>query len=265
MPNTTNEVAYKEQLIRLLLFPLEIAGIENQDSKNFDEDYRKRLKFQFITDWKRYRACVDLIEDTECAIDNFFQYQLGDLSRENRSLGEKYLRLYGILNAVYLQMSGFVELMKLINYPYHKDISRLFEQSDIYKLRNIAGAHTVDYAFDKDFDKLKSTGRKKTSFRIMQSDLEETGSKITTIDENGVKLQFNMLDILGNYERNSTDIIVKLVRYLLGTLIIRKEDKNKVEDRVKILLNNLLDYSTIDKNRDYFEKQFKEIKRKYSI
>lgn len=42
----------------------------------------------------------------------------------------------------------------------------------------------------------------------MQSDLEETGSKITTIDENGVKLQFNMLDILGKYERNSTDIIL---------------------------------------------------------
>lgn len=260
MKEENQEVAYKEQLIRLLLLPLEIAGVETQDSKNFSEDYRKRLKFQFETDWKRYRGCVDLIEDTECAIENFFRYQLGDLSRENTSIGEKYLRLYGILNAVYLQMAGIVELSKLINYPNNEEIRELFKRSDILRLRNIAGAHTVNYAFDKDLDVTKLSKRNTTSFRIMQSDLEETGSKITAIDENGITFQFNMLEILSEYDRISTDLIVKLIHSLSGTLIIGKDHKNEIKSRTSLILRNLLNYSDINKNKDYLDRQMEEMR-----
>jgi len=61
--NSNENTVYKDQITHFLLLLLEIAG-----SDDFEEAYRKRLKFQKQTDWKKFRASVDLLDDTEYAI-----------------------------------------------------------------------------------------------------------------------------------------------------------------------------------------------------
>lgn len=241
------ETTHKEQLTYLLLLPLQIAGAEAEREKDFEEAFRKRLKFQKQNDWKRYRASVDLLDDTEYAIISGFEYQLGDINNQNRDIGEIFLRLYGILNAVYLQMSAFKEIANLLNYNSGEKISENFERLDIYRLRNIAAAHTVDFRYDKEFQS-KYGIKKSTSFRIIQSCLEKTGSYILAQDENDIRLEFNLLKALTEYEKRATELLVELIHHTIKTLVHKKEDKNEVRRRLDELLPYLPDYGKMNKN-----------------
>ncbi len=261
------EVTYKSQITHLLLNLLEIAGRDTQYAENFEEAYRKRLQFQKQTDWKRFRASVDLLDDTESAIQSVFRYQLGDLSNNNKDCGEMNLRLYGILNAVYLQMSAYKVIANLLNYPERDNITSFFEQLDIYKLRGIAGAHTVDYTYDKQTLVNQKGIHKKTSFRVVQMHLENTGRKITVLDENNITYEFNLLKILAEYEKLATDLLVRLITHSINSLVNTKEDKAFFRDRLKELLPNLMDYSKLDQNKKYWDNLINSInrtsKRKY--
>lgn len=247
------EIVYKEQVTKLLLLLLEIAGHDTTYSDSFEEDYRKRLKFQKQTDWKRFRASIDLLDDTEYALMSFFKYQLGDLKNKNSDLGEVYLRLYGILNAVYLQMNAFKELSKLLNYPKRDIVSKDFEKLDIYKLRGIAGSHTVDYLYDKETFTQQKNIHRTTSFRIVQMHLEKTGSKIVTIDENNLTFEFNLLICLYEYERIATELLINLINHSIKTLVYDKDTKIEMRRRLEELLLNLMDYTTLDENKKYNE------------
>lgn len=245
------EIAHKEQLTHLLLILLEIAGNDVKYSVDFEEAYRKRLRFQKQTDWKRYRASVDLIEDTEQAILSAFRYQLGDLNNKNRDYGETYLRLYGVLNAVYLQMNALKEIANLLNYPERKEVMPKFEALRIYKLRNIAGAHTTDYKYSNQEILELSGARKTTSFRVLQKYLDKTGKNIQVLDENNVSLNFNLLSLLTEYESLATELLIKLIIHIKERLMFTKEDKAWMQERLDELLPNLIDYSTMDMNKDY--------------
>jgi hypothetical protein len=258
---TSIEIIYKEQLTHLLLWILDIAGQDIQNSKDFEEDYKKRLKFQKKTDWKRYRASVDLLDDTEYALISFFKYQLGDVRNKNNDPGELYLRLYGILNAVYLQMNAFKELSNLLNYPDRNNVPKSFECLDIYKLRGIAGAHTVDYLYDKE-TLIKQKGiQRSTSFRIYQMYLEKTGGKIEVIDENDLIYTFNLMTCLLEYEKIATELLLNLIHHSIKSLVSEKKTKKKMQDRLKEYLSNLVDYSKLDENRKYKEREHRKLKK----
>lgn len=255
------EIIYKEQITHLLLLILDIAGYDTRHSKDFEEEYKKRLKFQKQTDWKRYRASIDVLNDTEYAIMSAFKYQLGDLSNNNYDSGEIYIRLYGILNAVYLQMNAYKEIAFLVNFPKKDDLSKLFEELDIYKLRGIAGSHTPKYLHD---DKtVKDNGiNKTTSFRIIQFHLEKTGSKIVAQDENDITFNFNLLKCLTEYEKIVTDLLIQLINHVIKVLVLKKEDKEEMRNRLKEMLPNLIDYSKINENKKFEKKRDKGLKKK---
>lgn len=244
------EVVYKEQITRLFLVILEIAAKDVKNDSNFETNYQKRLKFQKITDWKKYRACVDLIDDTEYAIFSAFQYQLGDISN-NKDFGEKYLRLYGVLNAVYLQMNAISNLANLLNYPQRNEIMPNFQNLDIYKLRGIAGAHTTDYMYDKITLASYSSIHKNTSFRIVQMHLEKTGSKIVVLDENNIQFEFNLLSVLSEYENIEREIIVSLINHMIDTMFFKQEQKIELRKNLNNLLPKLIIYANVNKNNDY--------------
>lgn len=58
--------------------------------------------------WNQLCAAMDIIEDTESAVDAYLQH---DFPADN---GEKYLRIYGILQGLYLQQDALVELIDAI-------------------------------------------------------------------------------------------------------------------------------------------------------
>ncbi len=234
----TPEPTYKEDLAGILLTLLEIAGIENRGSANFERDYQKYLKFQQEIDWKRYRASLDLLVDADYAIQEAFKHQLG--KKDDSSIGEHYLRLYGALNAVYLQMSAYETIAKLVNFPQRNTVESNFKGLGIYKLRNLAAAHTLDYEYD---DVIKSK-----TFRLMQADLSYSGNRITMISENGDRYHYNFMELLAEYDLLTTQLLIDLVNHVIEKLVFKKEYRLELRGRLQDRLGTLINYSTLNRN-----------------
>ncbi len=92
---------------------------------------------------------IDTIEDTCEALLNFEAEGIGD------SNGEKYLRLYGVFQAVFIQQSAIEHLCKSLVKPFPKikDISDRIDVVEanfpnwhfLRELRNMAVGHPIEY------------------------------------------------------------------------------------------------------------------------
>ena len=60
-----------------------------------------------------------------------------------------YLRLYGLLNAVYIQQNAMLRLFKLMNLRDLKSATNLVKGLQIRRLRHKLGAHSLDFREDK--------------------------------------------------------------------------------------------------------------------
>lgn len=257
---TERKEVYKSEIFHLLMLLLEHAKWQTVKQDCTYEAMAKYLKFQHTTDWRRYQSSIHLLEDTDLAIRSAFEYQLGDLSQSNRDYGEMNLRLYGILNAVYLQMGAYEVIMNLLNYPNRQNVSTSFQRLGIYKLRGIAGAHTADYLHDEETIKNNAGIRKTTSFSIMQFNLEKTGKCIHAMDQNGLSFEFNLLEVLTEYEKMATNLLVQIIQHS-KTFYKTKKDKAYIQERLEELLPNLMDYTKMNENEKYWEKQDEKIEQ----
>jgi len=94
-----------------------------------------------------------IVGDTSMAIQNFLRFGL-DGPTKYEDEGERYLRLYGLLNASYIQQDAVLKLYKLMNVPYPKNAKQRIDRLQIRDLRHKVGAHSVDY-MNKDIGKIE--------------------------------------------------------------------------------------------------------------
>src|ERR1035437_2622593 len=101
-----------------------------------DTKIKKKLKFQYECDILRFRSCIDLIEDTENAIIHFSNYGLEKYtSKIGKDFGEIYIKLYGVLNAIYLQINAIIEIHEICKIPNKNKVVRDFKSHSIFELR----------------------------------------------------------------------------------------------------------------------------------
>ena len=231
---------FRNDLSNLFFWHLEIAGKKAGGKKNFEDAYREALNFEKESDWKKFRACIDLFEDTEYAIISAFKFQLGYLGNKNFDFGEKNIRLYGILNAIYLQIYSIIELSKLLYYSNPKDIKKEFSKLPIYKLRGIAASHTVNFELGPELLADKKNN-KITSFRIVQAHLTKTGERIEAIDENNLFLKFNLLNDLKCYVDLSSNYLIKILNHSIEKLVKNEEDRIEFKKRRDDILFKMVD------------------------
>lgn len=235
--NNTKAI-YNEELINYFLFPLKQTEFELRGESNIEKKFQKRLRLQNDTDWKKYQACVDLLVDCDYAIIDVYEYGLSVSASSN--VGEMYLRLYGILNAVYLQIGALKGLSNLLNYNIHEVLGIKLEELEVYRFRNIIGAHTIDYLYDESFNERQTGQKKKTSFRITQTSLSKYGGHIMAIDENNNILYFNLFKSLDDYLLTFRKLIIELLNQMTGTIVkgkYRQELKKEIAEKKKMLLN----------------------------
>ncbi len=120
----------------------------NEKINSSDQDVKSILNLNKPEDWGFLCASMDIIEDASLAIDNFRKYGLGGPTKYE-DYGEKYLRLYGLLNACYLQQDAIQKLCALFSIETGNQIYSL----EIRELRNKLGAHSTD--FDNRLSKTK--------------------------------------------------------------------------------------------------------------
>ncbi|ALA58359.1 hypothetical protein [Nitrospira moscoviensis] len=87
---------------------------------------------------------MDVIGDASLAIANFLRFGLDGPSRYE-DIGEQYLRLYGVLNAAYIQQQAVLKLYLLMNCPNPRDIKGIFHGLEIRTLRHQLASHSLDF------------------------------------------------------------------------------------------------------------------------
>lgn len=95
-------------------------------------------------EWSFMCTALDILNDTTLAIDNFLEYGLEGHS-DGKDPDEMYLRLYGILNACYLQQFAIYNLYKICSLQNIDKTLKELNNLKIYELRNKLGAHSNDY------------------------------------------------------------------------------------------------------------------------
>ncbi|OGR22724.1 MAG: hypothetical protein A2277_04460 [Desulfobacterales bacterium RIFOXYA12_FULL_46_15] len=110
--------------------------------KNEKDDFLKHvqtcLKLNDSEDWNYILASEDILEDSNAAIASFLRFGVSGPTKYD-DLGEKYLRLYGVLNATYLQQYAILNLYKFFQCTNLNSLKNEIESLKIRELRNKLG------------------------------------------------------------------------------------------------------------------------------
>ena len=202
----------------------------------------RRLKFENIGDDKKLRDCIDLIEDTEFAIEDFFLYGLcKDVNTGKKPLGEMYLRLYGILNTVSLQIEGIIELVELFKIPHKTTLKDTLKGLKISEIRNKVGSHAVSYN-----DRLNEK-EIRDSFGVTRFNLSKWAESIAIVSNHKGHEEFNLFSIIEEYNDISEEILKSIITKALYSLFLNdSEDRRYIEKCVEIATTRKFNYPTFN-------------------
>lgn len=193
------------------------------DDKEFKEKFVKYYGFENSFNWNVLMNSLYIFEDTELAKASFKRFMLQGPSR-HEDVGERYLRLYGFLNLIYLQKNSVENLIEIFKVPNLKDIKKELNNLKLIDLRNKVASHPSNYISDR-----IETENKFFVYEISRYDL--IADKILLLRDQE-KFEEYDLDILIN-EFNK--IIENLLNLTL-TKFIKKKFKNQGEFYKKLLL-----------------------------
>ncbi len=88
---------------------------------------------------------MDQIKETNETVEEFLKFGLQGPCRYI-SFGEKYLRLIGFLNIIYLQSKAILALATIFDIKNIKEIKNKFKETSLIKMRNQIGSHVIDYS-----------------------------------------------------------------------------------------------------------------------
>lgn len=118
-------------------------------------DIRETLRLSKDEDWAFLCISMDIVEDACTAISSFLKFGLNGPTKYD-DVGEKYLRLYGILSATYIQQEAMLKLYQLMNVPPSlKKGKKLVDNLLIRSLRHKLCSHSTNY-HDKESDSIQA-------------------------------------------------------------------------------------------------------------
>jgi hypothetical protein len=212
----------------ILLGFLRYTSVKNiNDANEYDKELTKKLKFENLTDPDLFRACIDLTEDSQYAINEYYKNGLHLKYQED---GEMYLRLYGVLNAVYLQLGAIIDLMRLFNIQEQKQIKKDLKSLKIIKFRNKVGSHTTRYSIPntKEFD----------FYKLAQSTLSKWGRNLLIVGKDSYE-EFDLLNNLKIFTEEIESILEKIVKKELFSRNFKKEHFEWMKNRYDFIQKKL--------------------------
>jgi hypothetical protein len=118
-----------------------MINIKVQGSK---QSIKQLLKLNKEEDWNFLAAAMDIIDDASSAIGNVERFGLSGPTKLDE-IGERYLRLYGLLSASYIQQQSILTIYKLMNVPDPKSLRKKFDKLKIRELRHKLSSHGTDF------------------------------------------------------------------------------------------------------------------------
>ncbi|MFV5699300.1 hypothetical protein ACM55H_13110 [Flavobacterium sp. ZT3R17] len=227
---------YLSQLSTIEIYAEILLGIlryTNVKTYNNEQEYKavltKKLKFEKQTDFELYRSCIDLLEDTQYAINEVFE---NGLITKPKHQGEMYLRLYGVLNAYYLQLGAVIDLMKLFNLKNQKEIIRRLKLSKIIETRNKIASHTTSY-------NVPNSNKEIDFFKLAQSSLNKWGNGILIVGKESYE-EVDLIPIMKIFTIEIENILEEIVKKELFSRTFKKESFEWLEFRYNFIKRNKL-------------------------
>ena len=212
----------KEILAELFRSLIAYAGINRSlPEEEFNRELQKALQFEHRDNSFLLESCADLIEDTDYAIQEFLK---NGLQSNVNSQGELYLRLYGILNAIYLQINTIIELVEIFKIPNKKEIVSKFKDLDIYKLRNMVGSHTVNYTID---NSKKSNKDNTDFFRVAQTSIDKWSTNLLVVSQKTECYNFDLKQSVIDYIQVSDKVLLDICNKVEPKLFPKRKDLNE--------------------------------------
>lgn len=115
----------------------------------FRNDVKNYYGFEKEFGWNIILNSYYIIDDTELAKSSFKKFELQGPSR-HQDIGERYLRLYGLLNSVYQQKLAIDNLIEVFKLPKQSEFSKKLNENELLILRNKIGAHPSNYKHVKE-------------------------------------------------------------------------------------------------------------------
>jgi hypothetical protein len=116
----------------------------NTRVQSSDRSIRDLLRLNTDSDWEFLTTAMDIVDDASAAIDHVQRFGLSG-STKYGDLGEKYLRLYGLLSATYIQQQSMGTIFRIMNLPDPKALKAKFEGLEIRDLRHKLSSHGTDF------------------------------------------------------------------------------------------------------------------------
>jgi len=204
---------------------LDFEKLESQ-GKPFLSKAKERFCFDSDKGWKFLTSCLDTIGDSHFAIVYFMNAKIDSIGNTMTG-GEQYLRLYGVLSAVYIQQKSIIKLCALFKVDSLNDIKDDFDKQDITFLRHSISAHPTNF----------NDSNVKVSFKIDRCSIDNKGDLSVRDDSNNAKI-YNIFDSIEKYlilaEKTLEKVCLKMIENTYKTANSKKEDLKKQ----LIIINN---------------------------
>lgn len=208
----------------ILLGILRYTPVKNiYEEASYRKELTKKLKFEKLTDPDLLRACIDLIEDTQYAIEEVYNH---GLYKNEDSLGEMYLRLYGVLNASYLQLGAVIDLNRLFNIPHQKLKKENLKKLKLIEIRNKIASHTTNYNIPN--------SNESDFYKIAQSTLSKWGNRILIVGKTDSE-EIDIIEILREFTSELESNLEEITKKELFTRIFKKEHFEWLEFRYNFI------------------------------
>ena len=187
---------------------------------DFIDYMKKQLKLDKREDFYFLCTCMDLLEDTMLATKSYIE-------RVNvkNDIGEKYLRLYGLLNAVYIHANSIIDIYRIVDMQNLGKFKNSVHSLRIIKIRNKLGSHGSRYREDD-----------KNIITYVISRVELNNQNVTFFNNKNLKReQLDIINLLEEYICFMNGVMKTICTKLINTIYKSNEDKieeyvNKIND-----------------------------------
>lgn len=109
-----------------------------------DRSIKDLFCLKAVEDWNYICVSMDIVDQANAAIRNFLLFGL-DGPTKYEDVGERFLRLYGVLNATYIQQEAIKQICKRFGLEADEEVKAI----PIRDIRNKIGAHNPEQGSNK--------------------------------------------------------------------------------------------------------------------
>jgi len=220
-----------------------------------NDPWKREVIFSDKVKWDKVCSSMDVLEDAQLAINSYFELNDSDFSDE----GKRYLYLYGLLQAFFLQQDAINHLYQAL---FGKVIKWKRDYPDLYtirELRNDAVGHPTSRNNDNSFHYIARASLSKQSFKL--------ASYYPKRSESFYYRTINLYDLKQKQENDLCNILEKVIALLEGEIQKHKgRFKNmKIVSLIPNDLNYIIEklYEGIYSNYPLAKMNFERLKKSY--